>query len=170
MPQMRAVISGASLNLRPRRKASKKRGGSKMLSFTSVTRWSRTRTNKPPSPSTRARTSTLMVLAFMRFALFPESFGVSIEGTEGAHKFRLGNAQGGPARAHRGGIGRFLGPEAPVAAAVVGRAKRAAPGQRNGAQTRRAVRYHDADGSAPLAFHAHAMRRSHRLPAVQESV
>src|SRR5208283_1623543 len=104
-----------------------------------------------------------MVLAFMRFALFPESFGVSIEGTEGAHKFRLGDAQGGPARAHRGGIGRFLGPEAP---AIVGGAKRAATGQRNRAQTRRAVRYHDADGSAPLAFHAHAMRRSHRLPAI----
>jgi len=34
-----------------------------------------------------------MVLAFMRFALFPERFGVSIEGTEGAHKFRLGDAR-----------------------------------------------------------------------------
>src|SRR5271157_1385074 len=167
---MRAVISGASSNLRPRRKASKKRGGSKMLSFTSVTRWSRTRTNSPPSPSTRARTSTLMVLAFMRFALFPESFGVSIEGTEGAHKFRLGDAQGGPARAHRSGIGRFLWPEAPVTTAIVGGAERAAPGQRDRTQTRRAIRHHDADGPAPFALHAHAMRRRHRLPAIQEGV
>src|SRR5208337_523508 len=170
MPQMRAVISGASLNLRPRRKASKKRGGSKMLSFTSVTRWSRTRTNKPPSPSTRARTSTLMVLAFMRFALFPERFGVSIKGTEGAHKFRLGDAQGGPARAHRSGIRRLLWSKTSVAAAIVGGAKGAAPGQGNGTQTRRAVRDHDADSPAPLALHAHAMRRGYRLPAVQEGV
>src|SRR5208283_2715216 len=115
MPQMRAVIAGASLNLRPRRKASKKRGGSKMLSFTSVTRWSRTRTNRPPSPSTRARQSTLMVLAFMGFALFPERFRVGIEGTEGTHELRLGGAKGGPACAHRSGIGRFFWPEAAVA-------------------------------------------------------
>ena len=33
MPQMRAVMSGASLNARPRRNASKKRGGSKICSF-----------------------------------------------------------------------------------------------------------------------------------------
>src|SRR5208283_321227 len=170
MPQMRAVISGASLNLRPRRKASKKRGGSKMLSFTSMTRWSRIRTNKPPSPSTRARKSTLMVLAFMRFALFPECFGVGIEGTEGAHKFRLGDAQGGPTRAHGGGIGRFFWLEAPVAAAIVGVAKRAAPGQRHGTQTRRAVRHHHPDRPAPPALHAHVMRRRHRLHAVQEGV
>src|SRR5271157_5938174 len=137
MPQMRAVISGASLNLRPRRKASKKRGGSKMLSFTSMTRWSRIRTNKPPSPSTRARRSTLMVLAFMGFALFPERFGVRIEGAEGAHKLRFGDAQGGPARAHRSGIGRFLWPEAAVAAAIISGAQGAAPGQRDRAETRR---------------------------------
>ena len=35
MPQMRAVMSGASVNARPRRKASKKRGGSKIRSSTS---------------------------------------------------------------------------------------------------------------------------------------
>ncbi len=37
MPQIRDVISGASSHLRPRKKASKKRGGSKILSFTSTT-------------------------------------------------------------------------------------------------------------------------------------
>src|SRR5271157_772635 len=167
---MRAVISGASSNLRPRRKASKKRGGSKMLSFTSVTRWSRTRTNKPPSPSTRARTSTLMVLAFMGFALFPERFGVRVEGTEGAHELRLGDAQGGPARAHSNCIGRFFWPEAAIAAAVVSGAQGAAPGQGDGSEARCAVRDHDANGAAPLALHAHAVRRGHRLSAVQEGV
>ena len=36
MPQIRAVMSGASVNARPRRNASKKRGGSKIRSSTSV--------------------------------------------------------------------------------------------------------------------------------------
>ena len=35
MPQMRAVMSGASVKARPRRNASKNRGGSKMRSSTS---------------------------------------------------------------------------------------------------------------------------------------
>ena len=37
MPQMRAVMSGASVKLRPCRKPSKKRGGSKMLSSACLT-------------------------------------------------------------------------------------------------------------------------------------
>ena len=37
MPQIRAVMSGASVNCRPRRSASKKRGGSKILNCTSST-------------------------------------------------------------------------------------------------------------------------------------
>ncbi len=55
MPQMRAVMSGASVNARPRSNASKKRGGSKMLSSARSTTPSRTTTLKAPSPSTRAR-------------------------------------------------------------------------------------------------------------------
>jgi hypothetical protein len=37
MPQIRAVMSGASAAARPRRKASKKRGGSKIRNATSFT-------------------------------------------------------------------------------------------------------------------------------------
>ena len=37
IPQMRAVMSGASVNWRPRSSASKKRGGSKILNCTSST-------------------------------------------------------------------------------------------------------------------------------------
>ena len=53
MPQMRAVMSGASVARRPCRSASKNRGGSKMLSATSPTTPSRTSTWSEPSPSTR---------------------------------------------------------------------------------------------------------------------
>jgi hypothetical protein len=53
MPQMRAVMSGASVARRPCRSASKKRGGSKILSATSPTTPSRTSTWSEPSPSTR---------------------------------------------------------------------------------------------------------------------
>ena len=55
MPQMRAVMSGASVKCRPRSSASKKRGGSKILNCTSSSAPSRTRTSIAPSPSTRAR-------------------------------------------------------------------------------------------------------------------
>src|ERR1700690_2138490 len=63
MPQMRAVISGASNACRPRRKASNIRGGSKMVSFTSSTRSPRNLIWSAPSPSTRVSMSTLIVLA-----------------------------------------------------------------------------------------------------------
>ena len=55
MPQIRAVMSGASEKARPRRNASKNRGGSKMRSSADSTLPSRTTTLNAPSPSTRAR-------------------------------------------------------------------------------------------------------------------
>ena len=58
--------------------------------------------------------------------------------------------------------------EAAVAAAVVGRAERAAAGVGDRAEARRAVRDHDADVAAPLALHADARRRDVRPPAVEE--
>ena len=58
MPQIRAVMSGGSVNARPRRNASKNRGGSKMRNRTSASSPSRISTIRPPSPSTRVRAST----------------------------------------------------------------------------------------------------------------
>jgi len=55
MPQMRAVMSGTSRKSRPRRKASKNRGGSKISRPTFSTAPSRIFTVIAPSPSTRAR-------------------------------------------------------------------------------------------------------------------
>jgi hypothetical protein len=62
---MRAVMSGASEKARPRRNASKKRGGSKIFSLTSTTLLSLIFTESEPSPSTRERQATLIVLFFM---------------------------------------------------------------------------------------------------------
>ena len=56
MPQMRAVMSGASVNSRPRRNASKKRGGSKIAELDVLDHAvDDTSTCIAPSPSTRAR-------------------------------------------------------------------------------------------------------------------
>ena len=65
IPQMREVMSGASVNFRPFRNASKNRGGSKMRSFTSSTTSSLIRMKRAPSPSTRASVSILIVLLLM---------------------------------------------------------------------------------------------------------
>ncbi len=54
MPQMRAVMSGASAKPRPRSNASNNRGGSKILSRAEITCPSRMCRSSAPSPSTRA--------------------------------------------------------------------------------------------------------------------
>ena len=70
---------------------------------------------------------------------------------------------GRASRLSDGVFGRLLRPEAAVAAAVVGRAQRAAPGLGHRPQAGRAVRHHHADVAAPLALDADAVRR--RCPA-----
>src|SRR3989339_2027213 len=110
MPQMRAVMSGASVKLRPLRKASKKRGGSKIFNRTRVTTPSLTRMLIPPSPSTRARYLTIIFLPVMGFALLAKGGGVGIKGPEGPHQVGLAHPQplaepGGQRRS----VGRLLG-------------------------------------------------------------
>src|SRR3989339_921197 len=125
MPQMRAVISGASVKLRPFKKASKKRGGSKIFNRTRVTAPSLTRMSIPPSPSTRARYLTMIFLAVMGFALLAKGGGVGVKGPEGPHQVGLAHAQplAEPGRQGRG-VGRLLGAVAAIAAAVIGGAER----------------------------------------------
>src|SRR5512143_2828118 len=96
MPQMRAVRSGASVKWRPRRKASKKRGGSKTFSAAAVTRPFRIFTESPASPSTRARASTVIVLggrALMGLARFPERLGGRVEGPVDPDEIGVGKAR-----------------------------------------------------------------------------
>src|SRR3989304_2424780 len=61
MPQMRAVMSGTSCKKRPRKKPSKKRGGSYISTRISFTDPSSTPIYKAPSPPTRAIAGTWMV-------------------------------------------------------------------------------------------------------------
>ena len=93
MPQMRQVMSGASVKLRPLKKASKKRGGSKIFNCTRVTAPSLIWMLRPPSPSTRARYLTVMLLLVMGFALLAEGGGVGVKGPEGPHQVGLAHSQ-----------------------------------------------------------------------------
>src|SRR4030042_1010755 len=129
MPQMRQVRSGASVKLRPFRKASKKRGGSKIFNCTRVTAPSLIWMFRAPSPSTRARYLTLMDLLVMGFALLAKGRGIGVKGPEGPHQVGFAHPQplaepGGQGR----GVGRLLGAVAAGTAAVIRGAKRPAPG------------------------------------------
>src|SRR5208337_4402825 len=167
MPQMRAVISGASWNWRPLKKASKNRGGSKIFSLTSATASPLTRRYRPPSPSTRARISTLMVLLFMGFALPAELRGVGVEFTEGLHQTRFGDPKTlTEPGSQGGGVGRLLGAIAAVAAPVVGGAQGPAAAVGYRPQTWSA-QDHDADVAPSLALQADAVGRQPRGAAAE---
>src|SRR5262249_7656526 len=157
----------ASVKPRPRRKASKNRGGSKMRSLTSVT-WSPSiSTLIAPSPSTRARYSVAIVLT-RRSAIrahFVE-FG-DVERPEHALDALLVETVGAQPGAERSGVRRLHRAEAAVAAPVVAGAERAAPGVRDGAEARRPVSDGDADVAAALALGADAGRGDVRAAAVQ---
>src|SRR4029453_6901427 len=154
---MRAVMSGASVNARPRRNASKKRGGSYMRSCTSATMPPSMRTYIAPSPSTRASASTLIV-RLMGLARLAERRRAGVECAVDAHQVSIGKPQLLQPRGQSRRVGGLHRPEAAVAAAVVGRAQRTAAGVRDRTEARCAVGDHDADGVAALALDADAVR------------
>src|SRR3954464_12108879 len=92
---------------------------------------------RPPSPSTRASTSTLIVLRVMTFAFLLEGLGCCVE--RAVDPLQRGGIQApvGQSRTQRLRIWGLLRPEAAVAAAVVGRADRAAAGMGHRPQARR---------------------------------
>ena len=94
--------------------------------------------------------------------LLPERLGVGVEGAEDARAMSRRAMPSARARAaERSGVRRLHRPEAAVAAAVVGRAERAAAGMGDRAEAGRAVRDHHADIALQLALDADAvMRRS----------
>src|SRR5512140_2963849 len=137
-----------------------------MSSLTSCTLPARTRTLRPPSPSTRARAFTVIVRTLlMELALLAERLGARVERTEGAHEARRRNAESAPEGRERGGVRRLHRPEASEAAAVEGRAQRVAARLRDGAEARRPVRDHDARRAAPLALETDARGGRHGLAA-----
>src|SRR4030065_490498 len=129
MPQLREGISGASVKLRPLRKASKKRGGSKIFNCTRVTAPSLIRMLRPPSPSTRARYLTLITLPVMGFALLAKGGGVGVKGPESPHQVGLAHTQPLAAPGAQGrGVGRLFGAVAAITPAQIGGTERPAPG------------------------------------------
>ena len=85
-----------------------------------------------------------------------------VEGAVDAHEVALARPRARHPRAQRRGVRRLHRPEAAVAAAVVGRAERAAAGVGDRPEARRAVRDHHADVAAPLALDADAVRAASR--------
>src|SRR5512135_1848879 len=168
MPQMRAVMSGASENFLPRRKASKNLGGSKIVSLTSATLPSFTRTKSAPSPSTLASWSTLMTLLLMSITLLPEGNRIGIESPEREHDVMVALAELFEMSAKRRRIRILHRSVAAVAAAVIRRAERTAPRLRDRSETGELLCHHDTDCPPELAFHADAVGGNVRLPAVQE--
>src|SRR5512134_55409 len=121
-----------------------------MRSLTSATRPPRSWMVSPPSPSTRARASTLTTrlrtFVLIGVARGAEGCCVGVVGAEGPHQVGpTGTEVRLPPGAERGGVGRLRGAEAGVAAALVGRADRATPGLCDRAETGCAVRGHHAD-------------------------
>ena len=131
---------------------------------TSCTFPARTRTLRPPSPSTRARAPTVIVRTLlMELALLPERLGARVERAEGAHEAGRRDAELGPERRERGRVRRLHRTEAAEASAGEGGAESVAARLRHRAQAGHTPRDHDARSAAPLALEAHAGSRRHRL-------
>src|SRR5450755_2424688 len=165
MPQMRDVMSGASVYGRPRSSASKNRGGSKMRNAMVSTFPALIRTVIAPSPSTRASALTRIVrlrrsFPFMSIAFFAERIGIGVERAVELRQLALAQAEFLDVLGEAGGIGALLRTEAAVATAVVARAQAAAPGMGDGPQAGRSVRDHHAHLTAEFAFETDAMGRN----------
>ena len=107
--------------------------------------------------------------AFMRFALPAERVGVGVEAAEGAQETLFAHSEfAAHPRTERAGVRSFHRTIAAVAAAVVGGADRAAAGVSDRPQAWRAVRDHHADRAAQFALDADAVRRSVRLAVVEK--
>src|SRR5690242_258004 len=138
-----------------------------MLSLTSSTFPSAMRTIIAPSPSTRARKSVLIVFVRRSAIDGPRLVeGFDVEGAEDIVDLAVAHAEEVQAPGQRRGVRCLLRSEAAVAAAVVRRADRAAACVRDRAEARRPVGDRHADGAAPLALHADALRRDVRPAAV----
>src|SRR5215471_2739743 len=100
---------------------------------------------------------------FMGLSLFAKGFGVGVEAAEPAHDIRFAHTErAAEPSGKRCGVRCFLWAVAAVTATVVSRANRAAAGLRDRSKAWRSMGYHHANGSAPLAFHAYAVRRNVR--------
>src|SRR6516162_8427500 len=105
----------------------------------------------------------------MCLALFTKGCGAGVEATERAHNIRFAHPEwAAEPLGKRCGVRRFLRAVAAVAATVVSGANRAATGVGDRSKAWRSMRYHHANGPAPLAFHAYAVRRNVRSAIAQE--
>src|SRR5215470_15753912 len=99
----------------------------------------------------------------MSLALFAECLGTRIECAKNPGDIALAHSQGREFAGDRTGVRALGRSETAVAPATVSRTDRAAAGLRDGAETRRALGNHDADGTARFAFVTDAVAGDHRL-------
>src|SRR5512139_2456064 len=142
-----------------------------MRSLTSTTLPPRTCTVRPPSPSTRARASTVIVLlralVLIGITRHAEGGGPGVVRAERPDEVGAGRSEVLlPPAPEGGGVRRLGGAEAAVAAALVRGAERAAARLGDRAEARRAVSGHDADRAPPLALEAHRVGRDVGVPSL----
>src|SRR5262245_7663374 len=121
-----------------------------------------------PSPSTRARLSTLIVLRAMAFRLLTERLTVGIEGAIETMDIAIACTELSELLRQCCGVRRLHRAVAAVAAAVVARTERTTTGMGDRPEAGRAVRDHDADITPELALDADAVRRHCRLASCQK--
>src|SRR5208337_487536 len=112
-----------------------------------------------------------MVLLFARrdgIRSLPPWPHVTVYSAQAAHSIVAGDVLTGQQSRERFHILIVGRPEASIASAIERRAQRAASRARHGAQARLATRNDYAHVAAPLAFHAHAVRRKNRLRLGQQ--
>ena len=100
-----------------------------------------------------------MVLLVMAFTFRTEGFGVGVESAINAFERLVVHPELLQPTAERGRIRRFLRTETAIAAAIIGRAKRAAAGMGDGTKAWRAMGDHNAGVALKFALYANAMRR-----------
>src|SRR5579885_76291 len=109
-----------------------------------------------------------MVLLLLRrdgICRFPPRANVTVYAAQPPDGIVAGNALLGKQLDERFHVLVVRGPETSVTSPIERRAERAAPGARDGTETRLAASDDHANVPAPLAFHAHAIGRKHRLRA-----
>src|SRR5579859_3205001 len=151
---------------------------------TSVTRLPAVCTYSAPSPSTRARASTLIVRRLtgmgvtgaavrrarrdaQRLGRPAERLLLAVDPAVGPRDRRVRHAEMPPPGGERIRVGTLHRAVAAVASAVVSGADRAASRVGDGAEARRPAGHHDADRAAPLALDADAVVPDDGRPPVE---
>src|SRR3990172_6644043 len=168
MPQILAVMSGASVNLRPRMKASKNRGGSKIPKLHSETLPSRMATFSQPSPSTLVMYSTPIRRVSEVTCCLREFGGAHRERPQRFRQIGPIGTSSLPGCEKRGDVRMGRRTKAPVTSATERGADRSTSSPGDGTEAGDSGRDQQAGGASLFAFVADRVLRNVRTTARQE--